>query len=517
MKTKIKFSLVALLLFAIMTIVNAQIPGSSKNFKNDPSLGGDVTITKVENEVVGNECYTNFEIDVPTPGDYFIHFWLLPAKLADGSFTTYKVLVNGSVSGRIIPAEGNWQNISLSEQATVSLQQGSNVISVASVLPETPAVEFVRLSMNADRSRISSAAYDNYLSKAKNTEKGMRISEPEETDNVADYDVEKYIGKSVVAKMQIFTNVPLKYSARQHYYFYAGQEMIILSQSKTPHVLEFYEQFKTMDLSWQNVSEKSTNGTDQLATIRLTIPVDGYYIMGVRTCANGVMGTVNINVNGNYFYQDQPIYYQGRSFVIPADGNRYAVYTISDEANYSDPYLCIEGGGGTFGKVILCNDDADRYVCEHYGLLPLDSYLARRYTTPTSGIRVTTSSSSNPEKNCHIAAGVYEGPDAMLAAPGLSIDDNGSNGTTGIRAVENVELNIYPNPADASSVLSIVSNGSFTKMEIYNASGSQLLSRNVAGLSAKIPINELNMGNPGIYMIKFYGAEETITRKIIVR
>lgn len=138
-----------------------------------------------------------------------------------------------------------------------------------------------------------------------------------------------------------FLHLQLKYSVRQTQYFTAGQQIFISSNSSITHVLELFKQRDNyitgaVSLSWLNVSEPTLNNSSvKVASIVTTIPATGYYTVKARSASNNSLGTVSINVNGSYFYQNMPVYYAGRNCQIPA-GTNSVVYTFADNtiSNY---------------------------------------------------------------------------------------------------------------------------------------------------------------------------------------
>lgn len=67
-----------------------------------------VTVTRVADTTDGDCNFRNFEVEVPESGDYFVEFWLLPAKYADGSYTSFNISVNNQPVGSISPTFGNY-------------------------------------------------------------------------------------------------------------------------------------------------------------------------------------------------------------------------------------------------------------------------------------------------------------------------------------------------------------------------------------------------------------------------
>lgn len=515
MKTKNIFLSLAALLFVAAMPLKAQDGKVTNYFKNNPALGGDVVINDLSQETAGNECLATFHLTAPSAGEYYMNFWLLPAKYVDNTYTAYKVLVNGNNVGTIVPVKGNWQTISLPDNGKVSLQKGHNTVTLATAMPEIPQVEFVRLSKVSDKAVISSAAFDAYLSKAKNSEMGISPLAMEVEDAAIEPELKESLAVLAASpEFRLFTNLPLKYSIRTSYQFTAGQEIFITTNSVTKHILDFYIDDSYGDpqyLSWLNLSETSLNyPTKYLATIRATIPITGRYWVKVRSYSNEVSGTVNINVNGQYSLVDSPIYYSGRSVTIPADGNKYAAFTMSTD---SDPYLFMEGAGSTPGKIVAYRDDSPTNMQDLYGIRSYDPYLEQSYSMPVKGVHVTNYSSSNPESKCKVA--VQTSPASSYAAPRKSNGTGDPNGATGMLQTSMARTCVYPNPVDASSVLNIASGEEIRSVQVYDLSGRLVGSKKINGTQVQIPLSELNMGK-GMYMLKLNGMSGSVTKRLIV-
>lgn len=517
MKTKVTTLFTLLLLFAFTTMLKAQITERAGYFKNKPSLGGEATLIKVEKDVLDNESYTNFELTVPSSGYYYVNFWLLPVELADGSFSPFKILINGSDAGQIIPAKGNWQSIGLPDNAKIYLLGGSNIISVVAGLPIVPEVEFLRVSEIAGQAVISSAAYDAYLSEAQNIEKCRIAAAPTVASDQIEVDNNEInmLDNGLDFGSTRFYNVPVRYSAHVELNFKTGEEVLISTQSGTPHFLEFFSELSAMSFTVISSSVAASGSAIQSATIRATAPRAGTYVVKVRTTGNGKSGTVNIKVNDLYSFSNLPIYYMGVSYAMPADGQLYGSYTVSNAASYTDPILFIEDVS-TPAKVIAFNDDASSAISSKLGLMPKDSYLIQSYPRSTKGAHVTNFFSYNPDGYCDIVMGEFGLP-ALSPSSDRSMDGDGSDGTTGMAETAKTEINVYPNPVDASSVLSVSSAETYTNLEVYTVSGSRLQSSNIDDTTVRIPLTELGMNLPGIYIVKLLGAGETVTKKVIVK
>lgn len=129
--------------------------------------GGDITINEQTHHVDGEESYTNFTITAPSAGNYYINFWVLPTEYANGTYSRYKVLVNGNEAGYIAANCGNWQSLSLENNAKVYLNKGTNTISIVSQIPEVTEVSHVSCAKVLSRAQISCEAYTAFLEKAR--------------------------------------------------------------------------------------------------------------------------------------------------------------------------------------------------------------------------------------------------------------------------------------------------------------------------------------------------------------
>ena len=109
--------------------------------------------------------FKHFFVDASEAGAYNVNFWLLPAKYANGSFTTFYVYVNNEFAGSIKPEKGGWQQGATSGKS-LKLKKGENTISVATNAPEMPNVESVRISPKAAAARYATAKYESYVKSA---------------------------------------------------------------------------------------------------------------------------------------------------------------------------------------------------------------------------------------------------------------------------------------------------------------------------------------------------------------
>ena len=371
----------------------------------DVSLGKCLDLKASETITDGNSACLIFKADVPSSGMYYLNLWLLPAMYADGTYTQLDVMLDGREIETLNPQKSGWQSMSINNGLPLRLSQGVHTITISTPLPEIPEIGLVRLATEKVSAEIPSSAYDAYLNKAI-ASKGKLL--PDEIGSEGNSSIESV----TLGGIQVFTNVPLKYSFYKPMSFVAGQQIIITTNSETRHVIDMFNTNDTdmsQTLNWTASSAPALNDTTiQMSTLMVTIPQSGFYLILVHSADNGVLGTVNVNINGDFYYANVPIYYSWRSALQPA-GTPYATMTILPENSTADPIVFVEGVNYVPPyKLVAYNDDADDAARAAYQLAQKDAYLCRTYLMPARGLRVINYASYNPETTCTVLARVLE-------------------------------------------------------------------------------------------------------------
>ena len=104
------------------------------------------------------------------------------------------------------------------------MQEGSNIVSIATEAPEFPSVESIKISQNNSDVFISSFAYDEYIDEIANNLTYTTSAE------------EEVSMKS--AGVTYYTNVPLRYTFYRVFSFTKDEEVFITSSSKSEHVID---------------------------------------------------------------------------------------------------------------------------------------------------------------------------------------------------------------------------------------------------------------------------------------
>lgn len=547
--------------FATLSI-NAQ--GST----NDVLASNNVLSIKSVSESTNTvENFRNFEIEVNESGNYYAQFWLQPAKYANGSYTTFKVYVNDELVGTIKPTKGNWQSASIDKKSTLKLNSGNNVISIATNAPEFPDVESVRLSKDAGVAAFSSKAYDSYLESATKSKGIPKIESYEETDATT------FGATPYSAGMTVRQNIPLKYSFYKTFSFTAGQEIFITSSSHVEHAIDifYYGKQKTMQsdtthlrpyiptktsvsqystinppyiidstilkpmrpvkfvtlytpatseeiqgLNWKGVSEKAVNSSNiYVATIRLTIPKSGIYMIKLRSANDRVLSIADLNVNGLYYYENVPIYYARIDCVMPADGNSYAALTMCNNQGIDDPLLFVEGSVG--GRIVGYNDDAPSQIKQYFDLDAWDSYLRQVYRVKTTSLHVSSYSSSKPESKCIVMGGISE--EAEASGKSMISPRTKTNETIERSNIKNENtILISPKSPEILSSINISSQEKINAIQVYNMSGVKTATYTVNDNRTTIPLSELNINSSGLYIFSIETEDGyTSQQKVSVR
>ena len=257
-------------------------------------------------------------------------------------------------------------------------------------------------------------------------------------------------------------------------------------------------------------SQKAENSSMQVASAIMTIPKTGKYLVRVRHLENGGTGVADVNVNGEYFYENVPITLSYRDCVIPADGSTYAVYTLSDNFSTDDPYLFIHGG--RCDKIVGYNDDTPKAMRDRLCISTYDSYISQRYLMKTSGISVSNYSSYEPESSCCIfwgvASGTVQSASKMRAKRGDTTATSAPSIDTSIRIIS---------PQNVNGILSVTANEDIQKISVYGLAGNCLGSFNCDESNVSLPASSLNMSQPGIYVISVETTAGVTSQKIIIK
>ena len=395
-----------LVLFLCSAMASPQTMVEKNYYSQNPTLGGEVKITESTKSMEGNKAIVTFEVTAPSSDTYYASFWMIPAKLKDGSFAEYSVAVNGNILDSHIAFEGNdWQDAPLANNNGITLNKGKNTISVIGRLPCFPNVEHVRLSSSLSKSKINVSEYNAFKnaivkeSKA-NAERNVALANLQHTDTIP---TEMSQIKSVVQSSDtedplydysFMLNITIRYTFYTTAYFLRGEQVFLATTGvdNFGHVLELFNSEHPENHSWSAKSNSSC-----LASLNLTIPESGFYYIKVRSYLNARTGLCNLNINGENYYENIPVYSMGVRCTQETD-QTYNTFTCKSSG---DPMLWIEDGLGLPGRIMAFNDNYENKE-DGYFDWGNDARINIKYPRAASSALLSTAHSYNPTGKCDL-------------------------------------------------------------------------------------------------------------------
>lgn len=391
----------------ILVIIVCSLVGTANSFSQkieetnyfsaNPELGGEVLIQKSTTEVKDQTSIVSFEVESPSQAEYYLNFWLMPTKLNDGSYAKYTVAVNGNeLNGVISPISGDWQNISLNTREKVTLHSGKNIISISGKVPDVPSIEHIRLSKSdatIDASKYK--AYRSFVEKENQCNKQNRTATVV-GDTIASNELPMRVAAYTDNPLYNYTfalDVSFKYTFYKTVSFTKGQQIFLATTGidNFAHVLELFSATAPESYSWSSISNSNC-----LASLNITIPVTGLYYVRVRSYLNARSGLCNLNINGENYYDEVPLYSTGFRCTQDA-GTEYNTFTCFREG---DPRLWMEEGTSIPGKISAFNDDYGSHGGDYSW--SLNSRIKKKYSRPVHSALLSAYSSYNPSGKCDL-------------------------------------------------------------------------------------------------------------------
>lgn len=534
--------LILLLLFYVSAI-SADGKSGILNSNVVKKMCDEVVINGVYEAKDSTHNYRNFILDCKQSGKFYIFFWIQASMCSDGNVAKFKVFLNGNKVGEIHPNKSGWQVAKMENNKNISLNKGKHTLSISSLSPDFPDVEMIHVSSNADDNCINANEYEAYQEKAKRNEYI--------TDYKNHYQCDNYV-LSAYTSQDFQEDIPIKYSFFKRHSFKEGEELSVNSASRIQHCVDvFYigqpynfniansaskaNEFNTNNcdgttiepplqlkpvfipasteemqgLSWKRnpiVNLDSGSKVFFTTSMKIRIPKTGLYIIKARSIQNGMLGTVDISINGKYEY-DAPIYYSAVNCIFPADDNNYAVLTKADDI-YSDPMLFVEGNMGN--RIVgFADDNGNDNIKSAYGLGLYDAYLSQVYKIRTSNMHVTNYNSLSPEKTCVLKGFLEEGNQLGKAMANITCKKEEQG---------NKELAIYgPQSVMPTSVAQFSSPIEITNIQAFDMHGRLMSTATINSSKCTVSIHMLGLHKKGVYILIFNTREGKISRKIVVR
>lgn len=524
----VKLVLLVSLSFGVIQMVSASAESARKEVK----CSGHFTYD--------GSNFAFFTLESESDRDLFASFWGDVPAMNDGKPTEYILLVNGKETTKFICSTPGWQNI-IPTGEKIALIKGVNEIALGCKGAEIPAVEQLVLSTEKNNALSNADTYQAYSEKAR--ERENTVNSTTETGG------------------ELFEDLPLKYSFFRTYTFEAGTEVNISANSDTPFIIDlFYVGTPTPDpeidypiydptsvnsqnklpglggdsavfvpfkwicytlsssemntVNWLAVSEEAIaialGGGSQDAYIRAKLPLDGIYMLKLRSQEAGVLGSAMVKVNGTYTYNSVPFFYSGGVYSQPAD-NEFYESTARGDRYHDDPMLFIEGAGSTPGRIVAFADD--HYLHTYGESKDWESYIHRKYFQKTSGFHVSGYSTSQPESTCRVLIG-YPYSD-LFKSPAKAPKKGEPAGIESDFSPKSIS--IKENFVKLDGDISITAVSADTEMWVYSLSGLMLSMHKLEEGTHNIQISDLGIKAPGMYLLTLPGKSGKQTFKITVR
>lgn len=390
-----------LILFATTVAAFSQSVESISYYEKNPSLGGDVKILKCTKSITEAQTFTTFEVEAPASGLHYANFWVLGTKKADGTLSVYKVMVNNELQDDVLaPVSNDWQAIGLKKSSKVFLRKGKNTISIVGTAPDVPEVEFVRLSKDLGNSTISSQNYNDYKVELKTLSHENALSNVEPSLNFCGRDTlaiplfakaRSVSYDSPLYDFEYIRNCKIKYSFFKTVSFQRGQQIFIATNGidNYDHVLELFSANNPERYTWNAHSNNQC-----LASLNVNIPETGLYYVRVRSWLNATSGLANVNINGENYYSNVPLFSLG----IVCNQGTDQVYNTFVCSKGGDPMVWIESYGNPSG-IIAYNDDYQGNGDFDWGRW---ARINKKYSVAGNAVLLSQYSSYQPEVLCNV-------------------------------------------------------------------------------------------------------------------
>ncbi len=483
---------------------------------------------------------SNLQIDVPQAGEYYLCFWMLPAKLSNGKLATYEVIVNEQIVGHITPSKPNWQSLSLDGNKKVFLPKGSSVIAITGSEGEIPLVEDVHYGYDLNRCHFSSEAYESYLSQVSHLNEKDLFGSTYDTDIVNENDKLMLMQQYRTGGDGLFLRVPVYYSFHMTKFLEAGEVLDVMTTADQAHFVDIFYcastaywtgpyfpgrippvtivhgidpcDSLTQQLGWLAISEPFANTPNRhRSSKKITIPKSGLYCIKLRTKENGAKGKVNVIINNSLFYEDQPIASTHYSTTIPANQRR-ASFTLSlkedtyDNSNL-DPRLFIEGAGGN--RVVAYGTDIPNNLKDLYGCKIGDDLILMKYSMPATGIHVASARSNAPSFFCHLIANADTIAVDNLRKESVLYDQN----LYSPKNQDNITFSIENNRLIK---IEAINSGNIKAIQVVNQMGVSVYTKTFNSEIAIIDLNDIRSKSSTFYSVVVYTDYGVYSRNVLL-
>lgn len=463
-----------LALFITFSGISQEI--TEKNFFNTKKeLGGEVVILKSHVKIEAGKSYKIFEIESEENNNYYMDAWMDGVELdgfGSNKYLDYDVLVNNEKQkDKLKPEKNDWRSVSFNGkdklQKSIKLKKGVNQIAFVCDAHVVPGIDFVCLSKDKDKTKISDEKYKKFKEDIEKEVEYRRTHPIPETDSVL---VSLKSGTTLTNPLGDYghkISLNFRYTTYKYYTFSAGQQVFFTTYAADGyrHVLEVFSSTYPETYSWTDLSSSG------LASVNITIPYSGGYYVRVRAYAQETQGLVNLNVNGQYYYSNCAVSGSGVAYyhTTPKTYDYFTSHLTGDSRIWIEDYSSLPG------KIRAYNDDYYTSSSHDFNW-GYASRVKKDFSMSISAVLVSSYSSYSPLGTC----------DLYIKLNPLSTYTTGwwlweETHTPILEAFPNLEANDAMNTAPSSSVYNCASwaggitNGWFWGCLYANSSGGSCI------------------------------------------
>ncbi|MDO8928516.1 MAG: hypothetical protein Q7W54_05970, partial [Bacteroidota bacterium] len=387
------------LLFSIFAAICFAASGQNKtNYSPEVLELGDGKIISSKQNETNDFVLQEFKVEVQSTGEYYLTAWVNGGGDGKGKKPEYIIQINDDETEYKVDArENNPHAIDLGE-TRIFLKSGSNAIVFKTRKPTCPNVEFIKVSLNKEKSAISNKNYSTYieeLSRQKLPENYAAIKKAAQEAERAKAKLKSYKLANPEGNYEHEMDLDFGYAYYTYIYLSSGNTYIFETKNATSDpVLQLFKTDAPSQYSWTN--DDGGEGYNSKLTVNITST--GNYYVFIRKYINpsSVVGTCDL-------YLDNSLYVS--NCAVSGSGIRCDI-SVSETLNWftaslsGDSRIWIEDQSDFPGRIIDYNDDYYSGSGDFYW--GLASRVKANLNTSIRAVIVSCYSSYNPTGNCDL-------------------------------------------------------------------------------------------------------------------
>lgn len=340
---------ILLLLSCILYCINTNTYSQISNNELDSGEGVILSSKTSESEEF---LYQTFEIEVPESGEYYLSAWVKGALTPDGEKLEYSFKVNDDEVEQKIKAENSRSHPLSFNDKKFDFNTGVNTVTIKTRIPDYPNVEFIKVSLDKEKSKISSELYESYLVDLSdnvlpdNYEEIMNLASEELSGNSVKKESFRYDSKM---NYECSSDISVRYTEYMSIYLYSGNTYTFETKNaNTDPVIQLFYQWNPIDSAWYDdnsgsgYNAKLVFNCHQTGSYRLVIH-QASYCFATGLCnlyKNNSLYKLNCAVSGDFEY----------SYLSSSDTNIRNWFT-ADPSTYTSIWIYNQPTGGPHSTI----------------------------------------------------------------------------------------------------------------------------------------------------------------------